>query len=49
MTLLASPGAYPALMPRTKAAPTIRIRPSTSKPIWVIQLKNAMKREPFGP
>ena len=27
----------------------MRIRPSTSKPIWVIQLKKEMGREPLGP
>ena len=48
-TLAGSPGRYPALIMRTSAAPTMRIRPSTSKPIWVIQLKNEMGREPLGP
>ncbi len=33
----------------TKPTPTMRIRPSTSNPIWVIQLKNEIGREPFGP
>ena len=27
----------------------MRMRPSTSKPIWVIQLKNEIGRDPFGP
>ena len=27
----------------------MRIRPSTSKPIWVSQLKTEMGREPLGP
>ena len=34
---------------RTSPAPTMRIRPSTSKPIWVSQLKTEMGREPLGP
>ncbi len=34
---------------RTSAAPTMRMRPSTSNPIWVIQLKNEIGREPLGP
>jgi hypothetical protein len=34
---------------RTSPAPTMRMSPSTSKPIWVTQLKNEIGREPFGP
>ena len=49
ITLAGSPGRKPALIMRTSPAPTMRIRPSTSKPIWVIQLKNEIGREPFGP
>ncbi len=49
ITLAGVPPAKPALVWSTRAAPTMRIRPSTSKPIWVSQLKNEMSREPFGP
>ena len=48
-TLAGSPGANPALIISTRPAPTMRMRPSTSKPIWVIQLKKEMGREPLGP
>jgi len=36
------------LVTRTKEAPTMRMRPSTSKPSWVSQLKKAMTRLPFA-
>ena len=49
MTLAGSPGRNPALIMRTRPAPTMRIRPSTSKPIWVIQLKKEIGRDPLGP
>ena len=49
ITLAGSPGRYPALSMRTSPAPTMRIRPSTSKPICVSQLKNEIGREPLGP
>ena len=49
MTLAGSPGSKPALTVSTRPAPTMRIRPSTSKPIWVIQLKKEMGRDPLGP
>ena len=49
MTLAGSPGKKPALIIKTSPAPTIRSSPSTSKPIWVIQLKKEIGREPFGP
>ena len=39
----------PALAKSTRAAPTIRISPSTSKPSWVSQLKKAGNFEPWGP
>ena len=48
-TLAGSPGRYPALTMRTSPAPTMRMRPSTSKPIWVSQLKTEIGREPLGP
>ncbi len=48
-TFAGSPGRYPALIMRTRPAPTIRISPSTSKPICVTQLKKEIGREPFGP
>ena len=48
-TLAGVPGSKPALSDRTSAAPTMRMSPSVSKPIWVSQLKSAMTREPFGP
>ena len=48
-TLAGSPGRNPALIMRTSPAPTMRMRPSTSNPIWVIQLKKEMGREPLGP
>ena len=49
MTLAGSPGLNPPLTISTRPAPTMRMRPSTSKPIWVIQLKKEMGREPLGP
>ena len=48
-TLAGSPGVNPGLDMSTRPAPTMRIRPSTSKPIWVIQLKKVISREPLGP
>ena len=49
MTLAGSAGEKPALIISTSPAPTMRMSPSTSKPIWVIQLKKEMGRPPFGP
>ncbi len=49
MTLAGSPGENPPLTIRTRPAPTIRMSPSTSKPIWVSQLKTEMGRDPLGP
>ena len=49
MTLAGSPGVNPALICSTSAAPTMRMSPSTSKPIWVNQLNSEMSREPLGP
>ena len=49
MTLAGSAGEKPALIISTSPAPTMRMSPSTSKPIWVIQLKNEMGLPPFGP
>ena len=43
------PGWSPAWPHRTSAAPTIRISPSTSKPIMVTQLKRASPLDPRGP
>ena len=48
-TLAGVPGSNPALIVRTSRAPTMRMRPSVSNPIWVIQLKKEMTRDPFGP
>ena len=48
-TLAGSPGSKPALPESTSPAPTMRRSPSISKPTWVIQLKKAMIRDPFGP
>ena len=42
-------GANPALIISTSPAPTMRMSPSTSKPIWVTQLKKEMGRHPLGP
>ncbi len=47
-TFAGSPGRNPALIMSTSPAPTIRISPSTSKPIWVIQLKNEIGRDAVG-
>ena len=44
-TFAGSPGRNPALIMRTSPAPTIKISPSTSNPIWVIQLKNEIGRD----
>ena len=49
ITLAGSPGLNPPLTMSTRLAPTMRIRPSTSKPIWVIQLKKEMGLDPLGP
>jgi len=49
ITLAGSPKPKPALVMRTSPAPTMRMSPSTSKPIWVTQLKKEMGRPPFGP
>jgi len=48
-TLAGSPGRNPALIINTMPAPTMRMSPSTSKPIWVIQFKNEIGRDPLGP
>ncbi len=49
MTLAGSPGENPPLTIRTSPAPTMRMSPSTSKPICVSQLKKEMGRDPLGP
>ena len=49
ITLAGSAGEKPALIISTSPAPTMRMSPSTSKPICVIQLKNEMGLPPFGP
>ena len=48
-TLSGVPGCRPDWPASTRAAPTMRMRPSTSKPIMVIQLKTASPFDPRGP
>ena len=49
MTFSALLMCQPAYWVSTIMAPTMRIRPSVSKPNWVIQLKKETMREPRVP